>query len=680
MVVTELQILRFPPEVIGDVVAFLSPLEILRLFMCGNKHLMYALGPAGGLRTLNIGAAPWMDMPWLSVISHFLRLRHFSIALQPNGLNYIMLNMDLHMVSRELRTLSLNFFNVFNLLQSPPSSLRTRIAASDLPNTKYFDIGSQFPLLETLALTGSTRFSANVFDVLPAQLRSFSIRGPAYEDITPDIINRLPRSLTYFSLIDDDDGPTSPYTKPIDVAFPPELLTLDLHTKWMQKIVPFLPSLLTTLALRWAYLSIPELLSLPTTLTSLTIAILRFGTPEAQALPRSLKYLVASGQRPLTPPPEYFAALPRGLLDYHALVSELPVSTFAHLPPLTSQIEDLGTLRDAKDLTQLPSRITTFVCKYPLTNEHIAALPRTVTSLRSVFSGSSYIQAQSWPPKLNTIFDTQPSMGTSASPLLDGPLPESIHTLTLSWAGAVANDRARFLAKLPNLTALTMRFSLVEISRNAVLMAQQHGDEAKAQKDAAWDGYPPTDPEFIQAFKGVIASIPPASQILPTSLKSISCLALPPAWCTDLRHLTNLTSLEQSETRFNHDALLLGLEVTPPLLRSLPDSLTTLNMSTSASTFDLACVKSLPPFLRLLHIRTLSTFTTPLKDEDMKHMPRTIFSIILPHSPRITSRVFDYLPSFTIGFAHGNTSMREMPRDRQNDIRSGLFGEEEEEA
>lgn len=668
---TELQLLRFSPDVIGGIAAYLNPLEILHLFMCGNRQLVYALGPAGGLKTLNISVPPWMDTPWLSVISLFTKLHHFTIWLEPNPHNYILESMDLPLVSRELRTLSLGFLNVFNLLQSPPTSLEMCIPRTELAKCRYFDLASQFPVLESLTLSGSSRFSANIFDVLPPHLRSLYIRGPAYEDVTASVINKLPTSLTKFVLFDDDDSPSSGSLPNVDLTFPPELSELDLHTKWMRKVLPYLPASLATLALRWTYLSIEEFLVLPVSLTSLSAASMRFGTPEAQALPRELKHLVLSNTQRTGPPPvEFFTALPRDLANYRVNLQGVPPSSFSSIPPRTMAIEDPeATPRDPSDLRLFPPHLTTFACKYALTDEHIAALPRTVTSLSAVFSPESFIQAVSWPPKLSTLRDDRKSIGPAPSPMFSGPLPQSLTDLSINWGCAIANDNTTFLAKLPNLTKLNLLLSIADVAKQDVIMEKARSSHAPLV---------PSKGDIGSEFRTLLASLPPASASLPTSLRTLEAVRIPPVWQKDLRHLTQLSTLEITELKISTDSLLPLPEVTPATLSALPPQLTSLMLSTHTSTFGADCLKALPQQLRSLHIRALSSISCPLKNEDLRFMPRTLLSVIIPRTPALTSQALVFLPRCNSFFCHGQIAMHETDPIRAKALHKGLFGEDEE--
>lgn len=664
------ELLGFPPDVIGEITSYLPALDILHLFMCGNKQLMYALGPAGGLKRLNIHVTPWRDMPWLSVISLFVQLRYFSINIISYR-SFILLNMDLRMVSRELRTLELNFLNVANLLLEPQEALSAAVPNSEVSKLRYFDLNAQFPLLEHLTLVGSTRFSANLIDVLPINLRSFVLRGMYYKDFSPAIINKLPRSLTLLELtaplssdIQYEDFPSE------SIAFPPYLDTLILAISWPESVYERIPHSVTHLELNARLLSEKVARILPPNLLTLHSPSIGFRAEFAALLPRSLTNLQITGvgKPPPAEWPALLAALPRGLVHYPVVLSYVPSSSFAAIPPLIATIEDAGPSRTPEELLMLPRLLISFTCKQPLDNAQIAALPHTLKTLRMNMAKETTVDLESWPPHLSTLHISMLAPETCVTAKLNGGLPVSLTDLEIPWTIIAENDHGRLLSRLTSLKGLTLSSSLLSLSRSAAWMVRSGFDPQEAAQLAAWRSEAPTTHEFVTAFSHFIKSLAPASQVLPTSLTRLSTYQfLPEHWATDLGHLDKLTHLDFSAPNTRNYHIIPPIEINSTMLSSLPDSLLWLNLF-AVSDFDVAALKALPPHLYNFQLTSFSTIKSTIQNEDLRFLPRYLFALSIPESSRINDGFKEYAPSTLCSFCNGPNQLIEVSEQRNRDL------------
>lgn len=321
----KLELGNAPVELVIDIASFLRGMDIIRLWMCGNKRLNYVMGDLGGVRRLSL-QFPWTSdlYTWPVIISAFKKLEMVGIHLGrtasisqdaleafktwPKTITELCLSFrkaegcwskcqSISDYFPRLEILKLYGWSSFNgdSLQKLPVTLKSLdlaynvgLSANALQN--YLPIN-----LEHLCLDNLQRLDEETALKLPRTLKTLSMHRAT--GINPRVISSLPHSLTDIR-IRLSESPVSA----IMAALPSGLKHFSCAFNWQEvcdfRLVAWPPSLETLVADGGIHFI--KLSTLPTSLTFLEINVNQIELNiknEMAALPRTLKSLVLPGPR-----------------------------------------------------------------------------------------------------------------------------------------------------------------------------------------------------------------------------------------------------------------------------------------------------------------------------------------------------------------------------------------------
>lgn len=477
-----LGLFNVPADVIDAITYFIAGKEVVLLWLCGNKRLMYTMSEMGGVKRLVLRTSGFQHLSrWPAIIPHFKRLEE--LTLDFGRTNLIGGNPD-------------------TVWRKWPKTIKKFTLGCREAETLWkeiYNIGILFPNLQELELDGWSGFKPEFLDTMPNTFHSLTLRAYRSSDALP-LIDKLPPQMKALCLDAcpgvHTDGlrklpktnfqtlfiPQSPLQSEslvllpstltslqvriddADIAwrhFPSTLLHLYFAGGWDASItVPAedLPPKLITLELSYSTFVIDDVSRLPQTLTTLSIDHSKMPSEALEKLPSGLKKLKIIIQSTCFSGDSLIPFLPRSLLE----LSIQKRSPFYTQPPSTAQVqftdESIALLPphllslslkgvntiSGRCFAHLPSGLTTLnLPSIPdVQDEHIALLPRFINHL--CLDGCSDLTdacAKFLPRGMETL-SLAKSKHFSFSCLPD--LPRFIGSLNLGQTGATEkykNDR-----------------------------------------------------------------------------------------------------------------------------------------------------------------------------------------------------------------------------------------------
>jgi hypothetical protein len=680
-------LVSMPVEALALTTSYLTAHEILGLIVCGNSQLLTRLGPRGGVQELDIDFWPFEDVNWLPGVSLFAQLRSFRCHININPVKYSLHGMDLYTLAPVLRILDLNFTNLWDVLRSPsmPSMPQDEFTVD------YFNLAEHFAELEVLKLQGDTIIFRNLFSVLPPRLTILSLSGMFDDQITHDIVNIIPRSLTNLYLESTNRLSSQSTDFIVGVHFPPCLESLFFNLSWSVLVSPSLPESLKVLKMMVSEVQpVPDFWPhLPKNLTILNTNSPVLSRQRLLGLPRTLTDLNIATNDPLTD--ELVSALPPNLTaaGWYSTTSRLTsVESFKQLPRSLKAISDYTETISypiqaprTEVLPFLPPTLTRLSFRCAVDQSDISLLPATITRLdihltpgrigqsRAIreakfgnsASPSSGIRADGGSSCSQTI-----EQGVSSDPTLAVDLdtraqdlqPDSLHSDFLFdiWPSALKHlivrglrDKDIVIDNLPDsLTAVASYWSALKAVTKFEIL------------------------DFETLCFGLEVLVPDPPQMLPHTLTRLCLGTLPSSWRVFLNesHTTGGLSFLQNLTSFSCLDSTVLITPSPAFFKHLPSSLNNIRMKILPG-FDVECLKLLPRALTLVDITCpalrgdRNEVESSLIDEDMLHLPPECRIAHLPYSKGITKKAFEFLPRPVVSLRNGRQPhRREQPIPR----------------
>jgi len=328
-----------PPEVINEISSYIVGQDVLSLWLCGSKRLMYGMAEQGGVTRLLLKVGFMKHLRcWPSIISELK---------------------GLHVLALDVGSQSTIRGSAVDAFKTWPRSIRELILSyreaeqiwSTMPNS-----ADLFPNLKILRLAGRGAFGASAMKNLPPTVTTLQLTtNSALTAAT--LREHLPRHILH--------------------------LILPCNERFDSSCCTTLPETLQTLHVPgWGvHLNATDIASLPRTITDIKIRLSADNTSaKLKALPNGLKHLkIAIGWNCSI---EFGRILPVHLLSLVILDGSTSFK-FADLPSTLTKIRIPEMTVEDSDLALLPQGLLSLSLDDPkrITDEGIAALPRGLKKL-----------------------------------------------------------------------------------------------------------------------------------------------------------------------------------------------------------------------------------------------------------------------------------------------------------